>query len=58
MCVGRLRDDDVDSLQMFLDSGFLSDSPRTWFALQGKTLNYEIPSISATGGRNDRRTGR
>ena len=35
----EVADDDVDSLQMFLDSGFLSDSPRTWFALQAKTLN-------------------
>ena len=35
----EVADDDVDSLQMFLDSGFLSDTPRTWFALQDKTLN-------------------
>ena len=35
----KVADDDVDSLQMFLDSGFLSDTPRTWFALQDKTLN-------------------
>ena len=39
MCVGRLRTDDVDSLQMFLDSDLFSDTPRTWFALQAKTLN-------------------
>ena len=35
----EVADDDVDSLQMFLDSGFLSDTPRTWFALQDKTPN-------------------
>ena len=35
----EVADDDVASLQMFLDSGFLSDAPRTWFALQDKTLN-------------------
>ena len=43
----EVADDDVDSLQMFLDSGLfsglfsglLSDTPRTWFALQGKTSN-------------------
>ena len=38
----EVADDDVDSLQMFLDSGLFSgfsDTPRTWFALQAKTLN-------------------
>ena len=35
----EVADDDVDSLQMFLDSRFLSDTPRTWFALQDKTPN-------------------
>ena len=39
----EVADDDVDSLQMFLDSGLfsglLSDTPRTWFALQDKTSN-------------------
>ena len=35
----EVADDDVDSLQMFLDSGLFSDTPRTWFALQAKSLN-------------------
>ena len=43
----EVADDDVDSLQMFLDSGLFSgllpgllpDTPRTWFALQNKTPN-------------------
>ena len=35
----EVADDDVDSLQMFLDSGLFLDTPRTWFALQDKTLN-------------------
>ena len=35
----EVADGDVDSLQMFLDSGLFSDTPRTWFALQAKTLN-------------------
>ena len=35
----EVADDDVDSLQMFLDSGLFSDTPRTWFALQDNTPN-------------------
>ena len=42
MCVGRVADDDVDSLQMFLDSalfsGLLSDTPRTWVRVTGQDL--------------------
>ena len=35
----EVADGDADSLQMFLDPGLFSDTPRTWFALQAKTLN-------------------
>ena len=35
----EVAEDDVDSLQMFLEPGhFRRDAPRTWFALQDKTL--------------------
>jgi hypothetical protein len=33
----EVADDDVESLQMFLEPGFFSGAPRTWFALQDKT---------------------